>query len=124
MNSVGDVAIAPETDFGILNVDLGLPSPGLAAGDKTLFDDSRTADADLIDIFTGQPFESATILDGNFYNNLQLNDANPLESQQGKEDAGCANLVSYQTFVYLIIYRHPFRLQPISSETFSWKIEK
>jgi hypothetical protein len=100
INSVGDVAIAPGGDFGILNVDLGdFSSPGLAEG-KGLFSDPGIADEDLIDIFTGEPFQSATILDQNYYDDLQFNDATPTEFQD-KDVSRCVDSVSY---VCLLLY--------------------
>ena len=68
--------------------DLGFLSASSDVLDKSLDSDQDVPDEDSTDMFTGAPFTSATILNDDFYNNLNLNPADPSDFQEAGQEAG------------------------------------
>lgn len=76
-----------------LTADLGFLTASNQGLDKSLVNDPRLPEEDLTDIFTGAPFTSATILNDNFINNIDLDPSEPSEFRY-EGIGGCLDEVS------------------------------
>lgn len=104
LDTMTNPALPPEAPFNNLQdvldpsltagADLGFLSASSETLDKSLDSDQEVPDEESTDMFTGAPFSSATLLNDDFYNNLDLNPADPSEFTKAAGIGGCYDSVS------------------------------
>ena len=102
LDSVTNPAIPPEDPFNdlqdipdaSLTADLGFLSASNEALDKSLVFDQGSSEDDSANLFTDASFTSATILNDDFYNNLDLDLGDPSDFKEEAGIGACRDSVS------------------------------